>query len=244
LSAKPTALEAVPTGQPGEKCPFREHASTFLVPVQHHTGTSQCGSSLAIPLRVSDEWHRIAVEQPLALNRATVSVWASFTACHFLMEAAIWHLHTSNLVLGTKYSTEALVEFLLTTNEFKNNNPLPHPKYPQCNRPLSPSCSYMQVILRILNLPSIKMMVSRKQRTLPNIWQMGHTLRTYQGIITRCASTKPDILKSGSEQGSCTPLSTSTMTRGHFRRGPPRRDKQRCTLSPLLHCVVQQNFLF
>ena len=54
MSAKPTALEAVPTGQPGEK----EHASTFLVPVQHYTGTSQCGSSLAIPLRVSDEWHR------------------------------------------------------------------------------------------------------------------------------------------------------------------------------------------
>ncbi|KIM67326.1 hypothetical protein SCLCIDRAFT_1210376, partial [Scleroderma citrinum Foug A] len=25
----------------------------------HHTGTSQCGSSLAIPLRVSDEWHRM-----------------------------------------------------------------------------------------------------------------------------------------------------------------------------------------
>ena len=35
--------------------PFREHASTFFVPVQHHTGTSQCGSSLAIPLRVSDD---------------------------------------------------------------------------------------------------------------------------------------------------------------------------------------------
>ena len=27
--------------------------------MQHHTGTNQCGSSLAIPLRVSDEWHRI-----------------------------------------------------------------------------------------------------------------------------------------------------------------------------------------
>jgi len=27
--------------------------------VQHHTGTSQCGSSLAILLRVSDKWHRI-----------------------------------------------------------------------------------------------------------------------------------------------------------------------------------------
>ena len=26
--------------------------------MQHHTGTSQCGSSLAIPLRVSDELHR------------------------------------------------------------------------------------------------------------------------------------------------------------------------------------------
>ena len=42
----------------GWECPFREHASTFFVPVQHHTGTSQCGSSLAILLRVSDEWHR------------------------------------------------------------------------------------------------------------------------------------------------------------------------------------------
>jgi len=58
LSAKPTALEAVPHRPAGRECPFREHASTFLVPVQHHTGTSQCGSSLAIPLRVSDEWHR------------------------------------------------------------------------------------------------------------------------------------------------------------------------------------------
>ena len=37
----------------------RKHASTFFVPVQHHTGTSQCESSLAIPLRVSDEWHRL-----------------------------------------------------------------------------------------------------------------------------------------------------------------------------------------
>ena len=57
LSAKPTARGC--SHRPaGQERPFREHASTFLVPVQHHTGTSQCGSSLAIPLRVSDEWHR------------------------------------------------------------------------------------------------------------------------------------------------------------------------------------------
>ena len=57
MSAKPTARGC--SHRPaGRECPFREHASTFLVPVQHHIGTSQCGSSLAIPLRVSDEWHR------------------------------------------------------------------------------------------------------------------------------------------------------------------------------------------
>jgi len=28
-------------------------------------GTSQCGSSLAIPLRVSDEWHRCTYHEPL-----------------------------------------------------------------------------------------------------------------------------------------------------------------------------------
>ena len=43
----------------GRECPFLEHASTFFVPVQHHTGTSQYGSSLAIPLRASGEWHRL-----------------------------------------------------------------------------------------------------------------------------------------------------------------------------------------
>ena len=52
LSAKPAAeCSHRPAGR---ECPFREHA---IVPM-HHTGTSQCGSSLAIPLRVSDEWHR------------------------------------------------------------------------------------------------------------------------------------------------------------------------------------------
>ena len=56
LSAKPAAeCSHRPAGR---ECPFREHASTFFVPMQHHTGTSQCGSSLAISLWVSDEWHR------------------------------------------------------------------------------------------------------------------------------------------------------------------------------------------
>jgi len=56
LSAKRTAQQRSRLFPQASRA--REHASTFLVPVQHHTGTSQCGCSLAIPLRVSDEWHR------------------------------------------------------------------------------------------------------------------------------------------------------------------------------------------
>jgi len=60
LSAKPAA-EAAPTGQPGKiNVPFRSTPALFSSPCSTTlVHTSQCGSSLAIPLRASDEWHRV-----------------------------------------------------------------------------------------------------------------------------------------------------------------------------------------